>query len=105
MRFRMDRKWLTLVLLLLVGVAGGADWPSFRGPRGDGTSAERGLPIKWGPGENVVWRTPLPGPGTSSPIVCKGRIFLTCYTGHGVVPGGAVADLRRHLLCVDRENG
>jgi outer membrane protein assembly factor BamB len=101
----MGRKFLAMVVVACVGALAGADWPAFRGPKGDGTSGERGLPLKWGPEENVAWKTKLPGPGTSSPIVCKDRVFVTCYTGYGITKGGSVSDLRRHLLCLDRKTG
>jgi outer membrane protein assembly factor BamB len=72
-----------------------------------GTSAEKDLPVKWSSHDNLVWKTRLPGPGTSSPVVLGNRIFLTCYTGYAVVAGkpGNVADLRRHLLCIARDSG
>ncbi len=58
-----------------------ADWPQFRGPGGRGTSTSTGLPLKWSAGENVVWKTALPGPGASGPIVVGDSIFVTCYSG------------------------
>jgi outer membrane protein assembly factor BamB len=85
----------------------GAEWPGFRGPTLDGVSTERGLPVKWGPEENIVWKLKLPGAGSSSPVVWQDRVFLTCFSGYGV-PGGEkaeLADLRRHLLCIDRTTG
>src|SRR5690349_4106335 len=54
----------------------GGDWPGWRGD-GSGTSTETGLPQTWSSTENVLWRTPIPGEGFSSPIVCKDRVFLT----------------------------
>jgi outer membrane protein assembly factor BamB len=105
----VKRTLRTLPLLATLGALGlvsGADWPQFRGPSADGVSPEQGLPVTWGPDKNVVWKTHLPGPGISGPIVWKDRVFVTCYTGHGVgKPGGDVKDLRRHLLCVDRADG
>jgi outer membrane protein assembly factor BamB len=36
----------------------------------------------------------------------KGRVYLTCYTGYGIEVGkGEQKDLRRHLLCFDRQTG
>jgi outer membrane protein assembly factor BamB len=70
-------------------------------------SAEKGLPVKWSDQDNLVWKTPLPGPGGSSPIVSGDRVFVTCYTGYGV-PGEREddqKDLKRHLLCLDRNKG
>src|SRR5262249_31404406 len=98
-------------LLAVVALAGAlatasADWLGFRGPGGAGVSTERGLPVKWSASENVVWKTKLPGPGLSSPVVTGDRVFLTCYTGYGVGKGdGDLKDLRRHLLCLDRKTG
>ena len=71
------------VLLLVFGTCSAlaGDWSQFRGPHGLGTSSEKGLPVEWSSKKNVVWRTKLPGPGTSSPVTAGDRIFLTCYTG------------------------
>ncbi|MCU0407709.1 MAG: PQQ-like beta-propeller repeat protein [Bacteroidales bacterium] len=53
------------------------NWPGWRGPAGDGTSSEGNLPVKWDSVTNVIWKTPVPGVGYSSPIVWNDRIF-TC---------------------------
>ncbi len=53
------------------------DWTEFRGPGGQGHSAERGLPLQWGEGKNVLWKTRVPGLGWSSPVVADGRVWLT----------------------------
>ena len=58
------------------------DWTGFRGPSGMGVSDAESLPLEWGAGNNVAWKTPLPGAGASSPIVWGDRIYLTCYTGY-----------------------
>ncbi len=82
------------------------DWPGFRGPSGQGIARQE-LPWKWSSTENIVWKTKLPGPGASSPIVFGDRIYLTAYSGFFVPdePPGTQADLKRHLLCVDRRDG
>src|SRR5260370_34444499 len=65
----------------LLGVAARAeDWPQFRGPTGQGHSTERGGPIEWSESRNVVWRTPIPGRGGSSPVVAGGRVWVTTAT-------------------------
>ncbi|MCW5978789.1 MAG: PQQ-binding-like beta-propeller repeat protein [Bryobacteraceae bacterium] len=56
-----------------------ADWPQFRGPNARGVSGATDLPVEFGPGRNVVWKTDLP-PGHSSPVVTGGRIFLTGFS-------------------------
>jgi outer membrane protein assembly factor BamB len=53
------------------------EWPQFRGPGGQGHSSERGVPLDWSPTRNIVWKTPVPGRGWSSPIVAGGRVWLT----------------------------
>jgi outer membrane protein assembly factor BamB len=102
---RMKRQFLVPAILALVS-ATGADWTQFRGPGGSGTSDETGLPTTWSSKDNIVWRTKLPGPGTSSPIVVGKHIYLTCYSGYGLEPGkGDMDKLMRHLVCVDRAKG
>jgi outer membrane protein assembly factor BamB len=98
--------WL-LLLALGAGSARGADWSQFRGPEGQGTSPAKDLPLEWSSKKNVVWRTKLPGPGTSSPVTAGSRVFLTCYTGYAedAKQPGKQQDLRRHLLCLDRKGG
>jgi outer membrane protein assembly factor BamB len=98
------------VLLVAFGVCsalGAADWNRFRGPDGLGISTEKDLPLEWSAKKNIVWKTKLPGPGTSSPVTTGNRIFLTCYTGYGqtVENPGKQTDLKRHLLCLDRKDG
>jgi outer membrane protein assembly factor BamB len=87
--------------------AAGAGWPRFRGPSGQGTSAATGLPVEWDQTKNLVWKTALPGPGASSPIVYGDRIYLTCYTGYFIPdqPGGSLEQLQRHLVAVQLEDG
>lgn len=54
-------------------------WPSFRGPGASGISERQNLPDRWNgtSGENIIWRTPIPGLAHSSPIVWGNRIFVT----------------------------
>jgi hypothetical protein len=85
----------------------GADWAQFRGPGGLGVSNETGLPVKWSTKENIVWRTKLPGLGSSCPVTVGDRVFVTCYYGYGLdaKEPGKMEDLKRHLVCVDRASG
>jgi outer membrane protein assembly factor BamB len=54
-------------------------WPSFRGPEASGISEGQKLPDRWNAqsGENILWRTPIPGLAHSSPIVWGNRVFVT----------------------------
>ena len=85
-----------------------ADWTRFRGPNGSGISTEStAIPLRWSPTANVKWKTELPGPGVSCPIVAGDRIYVTCYSGYGLDRSnpGDQKDLKRHLLCIDRSSG
>ena len=82
-----------------------ADWSQFRGPGGDGVSDAKGTPLSWSDTSGIVWKTDLPGPGTSSPIVFGNKIFLTCYTGVQPGRGASLDDLKRHLICLNRASG
>jgi hypothetical protein len=86
----------TLVVMLAAMPALGEDWPQWRGPRGDGTSTETGIPIKWGPAENTAWKTPIPGKGHSSPVVWGERVFVTSCLD---------IENKQLLLCLDRKTG
>ncbi len=54
-------------------------WPSFRGPQASGIAERQNLPDQWNgkTGENILWRTPIPGLAHSSPVVWGNRIFVT----------------------------
>ena len=58
-------------------------WPRWRGPSGQGIVADSGYPDRWSATENVVWRTPVPGRGNSSPVVWGDHIFLTAGRDRG----------------------
>ena len=73
------------------------NWPAWRGPTGQGVSAESGLPAQWSDSKNVRWKVALPGPGNSTPVVWEDRVFLAQASG----PAGQ----RRALLCFDRRTG
>ena len=54
-------------------------WPSFRGTSASGVSDGQNLPDTWDAtrGENVLWRTSIPGLAHSSPVVWGDRVFVT----------------------------
>jgi len=84
-----------------------ADWAGFRGPGAGGVSDQTGLALTWSETENLAWKTPLPGPGSSSPIVFGDRVYVTCYSGYGLDPNepGDPNDLVRHLVCIRAADG
>lgn len=100
--------WIAAITVLFAGHAPAADWPRFRGPNGDGLSPDSApAPVEWSETKNLKWKTALPGPGLSSPIIVGDRVFITCYSGYGdgKHPEAAEKDLKRHLLCLDRKTG
>ena len=67
----------TGVIAVLCASLRAEEWTQFRGPTGQGHSSESGLPLEWSESRNVVWKTPVPGSGWSSPVVAGGRVWLT----------------------------
>ena len=50
------------------------NWPRFRGANGQGIS-NQSAPIEWNQNKNIKWRSELPGPGSSSPVIFGNKIF------------------------------
>ena len=74
----------------------GADWLQFRGSSSNSVSVETGLPSSLS-GDNIAWKTELPGRGLSGPIVVGDRIFLTASSGY--------RQDRLHILCFECATG
>ena len=57
----------------------GVDWPQFRGIAAAGVAEGFSLPETWdvANGVNVLWKTPVPGLGLSSPVVWGDDVFLS----------------------------
>ncbi len=61
-------------------------WPSFRGANAAGVADAAALPTEWDvpSGRHILWQTPIPGLGHSSPIVWGTRLFVsTAISGAG----------------------
>jgi outer membrane protein assembly factor BamB len=54
------------------------NWPSFRGTQAAGVGSGA-PPVEWdvAKGRNVVWKTPVPGLGHSSPVVWGDAVYVT----------------------------
>ena len=76
-------RMLAILLCLCFGLsssvfAADAPWNQFRGPRGDGSSTEKELPVTFGEGsKEIVWKTSIPGRAWSSPVVWGKQIWLS----------------------------
>ena len=70
---------LAFFLLVFLPLSAQAEnWPQWRGPYGDNHAApEATAPTAWNENSNIVWRTPVPGRGHSSPILVGDKIYLT----------------------------
>lgn len=79
------------------------DWPEFRGPSGQGHSAERGLPMTWSESKNVKWKTEIPGKGWSSPAIQGNRIWLTTATEEGKSLRAVCVDLKTGAVLLNIE--
>jgi outer membrane protein assembly factor BamB len=71
--------WFVLILGSATGFAS-ENWPGFRGT-GDGVSRATKVPVEWSPKKNLAWKVDLPGYGQSSPVVWKGRVYVTAVKG------------------------
>jgi outer membrane protein assembly factor BamB len=82
----MSRIIQTLIVSILVGALWAADasaagsaedyWPAWRGPLGSGVSPTGDPPVTWSETQNIRWKAPVSGKGTSSPIVWEDKIFF-----------------------------
>ncbi len=91
--------------LLVIGAAtrpGAADWPEFRGPAGQGHATSTKLPVDWSSTRNVAWKKPIPGEGWSSPVLYRGRLYLTTSVSEQDVP---TADRSLRTMCLDSTTG
>ena len=79
----MRRALLILMMSLATGVVASANWPTWRGPAGDGVSAERNLPVKWSPTENIAWKLQLPQWSGATPVIWGDTIFLNVAEADG----------------------
>ena len=77
--------------LTLMGVltlqAANRDWPQFRGEHASGVAEGFSTPSTWNvdSGENIRWRTEIPGLAHSSPIIWSDRVYVCT----AVMPGKA----------------
>jgi hypothetical protein len=102
------------------GSGGGEDgWMSFHGPQGRGVAETGATPVAWNveTGENVRWRTAIPGLAHSSPVVAGGKLFVTTAVREGgdaelrVGLYGSIAPVDEEgvhelqVLCLDAKSG
>lgn len=76
---RISHRCAPVLAFLFLCHAHGSDKEEARGWLSEGNRAyKQALPVdKFSATENVIWKTPLPSWGNSTPIVVDGRIYLT----------------------------
>jgi outer membrane protein assembly factor BamB len=85
---------IPLCLLISLNFVIAENWPQWRGPKLNGTSDERDLPVKWSMTENITWKVAMPDRSASAPIIWGEKVFLS------------VADDKNiYLWCIDRQQG
>ena len=52
------------------------NWHQWRGPFASGIAARGNPPIEWSETENVRWKVPVPGQGSTTPIIYGSQVFL-----------------------------
>jgi outer membrane protein assembly factor BamB len=72
------------------------NFPSFRGPGGNGIAFQKNIPTKWdgATGQNIKWKLKIPLHGYSSPIVWGTKVFIT-----------GADENNRELYCIDINSG
>lgn len=93
---RLSPAILAVMALLALPPARAENWPQWRGPRGDGTSLETGVPTSWAVDRNIVWKTEIPGEGRASASVWGNRVFTVTAVDDGH---------ERLILCLDAADG
>jgi outer membrane protein assembly factor BamB len=106
----MVRFLAALAIFCVLAAAARADnWPGWRGPTGQGHSAEKDLPLTWSAKENVRWKVKLPDAGTSTPVIWDKHVFLTQASDREGPPkgsnGGPAKARKRSLMCFARADG
>ena len=63
-------------------VAGGLDWPQYRGPNSNGISAETGINKNWGAKPpKLLWKVDMTDGGYSGPAVANGVVYVIDHDG------------------------
>lgn len=101
MQVKRRLSWGIAITLALLGDVGYADqWAHWRGPTGNGVAPDANPPVEFGPSKNLKWKVPIPGRGSSSPVVWEKQIFVTA-----AVPTAKSNEFDFRLLSIDRGTG
>jgi outer membrane protein assembly factor BamB len=81
--------------------ASAEQWPHWRGPTGNGVAPGANPPLEFGPDKNLKWKVPIPGDGSSSPVLWDNQVFVTT----AVPSGNATKEYDFRILAIDRGTG
>ena len=76
---------LGVSLMFSTSFATAENWPNWRGQSFDGISNETKLPSTWSDKQNIAWTLPMPGMGSSTPVIWNDKMFLTSVDGEDQV--------------------
>jgi len=115
-------KSLLLSLILAMGLWSSVfsqEWSQFRGPRSKGYIEGSHIPVSWNveKGENVKWKTAIPGLGHSCPVIWKDKLFISTAissSGNNGLKVGLYGDIDEdpdesvhqfRLYCLNKKTG
>lgn len=96
----------------------GVNWHQWRGPNADGVAnKESKPPTSWSETENVAWKVPIEGEGSSTPVIWDNRVYLISavetemkpdvkvekHPETMTAPTGNIYDFK--AICLDRDTG
>mgnify|MGYP003724085863 FL=1 len=61
------------------------NWHHWRGPDANGVSTTAKPPVQWSPTNNIQWKIPIEGNGSSTPIIWDNKLFLLTVLNTGEV--------------------
>jgi len=91
MNFYKKTCFIFLFLLLLTGATFASQWSQWRGPFHNGSTDEKSLPESF---EKIAWSLEMPGPGSSTPVISDGKVFVSSDSAEGTGLYGICADVK-----------
>ena len=64
------------------------NWHHWRGPDANGVSTTAKPPVQWSPTNNIQWKVPVEGNGSSTPIIWGNKLFVLTAINTGEVDPG-----------------
>ncbi|HIG26428.1 MAG TPA: hypothetical protein EYQ50_00990 [Verrucomicrobiales bacterium] len=110
--------WMLVLAGMVRSLSAESNWPQYRGPQSSGVNDSVPLPVVWNltTGENIRWKTAIPGLGHASPIAWENRIYVATAVSpssaslkvglYGNIDSVEESDPQEwRLICVDGKTG